>query len=284
MTTDLRKLATPIPARYIGQNDKGMPAADHTVITQLLHLYVPGWSFEVVEVLRTDVPEKQGKSKSWPGGHYVTGVVGRLSATVDGHRQVIEEAGGVENVQMHDGDGERLKHATSDALKRCAMRLGLGLHIWAQGNYFLDRAIDKHADDDSSDGGGEGPATGHEPPSEAQQPAPVAPAVEPARSGEAASPRTGAPPPVAASPDPSPSDRWDGDVPEVEAPFDWRAVAMDAGVTPTAVLATIVQAWPQNDQAARPNRLRDVDELVAAGVAHDLIRDAIDRTAGGEAA
>jgi hypothetical protein len=44
---------------------------------------------------------------------------------------------------MKDGDGERLKHAASDALKRCAMRLGLGLHIWAQGSYFLDKALEK---------------------------------------------------------------------------------------------------------------------------------------------
>jgi len=44
---------------------------------------------------------------------------------------------------MKDGDGERLKHATSDALKRCAMRVGLGLSIWAQQSYFLDRALDK---------------------------------------------------------------------------------------------------------------------------------------------
>jgi hypothetical protein len=29
--------------------------------------------------------------------------------------------------------------AASDGLKRCAMRLGLGLHLWAGGNYFLDK-------------------------------------------------------------------------------------------------------------------------------------------------
>lgn len=149
--SQLRKLAEPIPPRYVTTNDKGVDAADHTVITQLLHLYAPGWSFEVVEVLRSDVPEKTGKSRTWPGGTMVTGVVCRLTATVDGETRVIEEAGGVELAGMKDGDGERLKHATSDALKRCAMRLGLGLSIWAQGSYFLDRALDKR-ETESADG------------------------------------------------------------------------------------------------------------------------------------
>jgi len=143
MTRQLRKLATPIPERFLTKSGKGMTAVDHTVVTQLLHLHIPGWSFEIVEVLRTVMPEKQGKNTTWPGGAMVTGCVGRLSAMVDGELVHVDEAGGVENAQMHDGDGERLKHATSDSLKRCAMRLGLGLHVWAQGSYFLDRSLDK---------------------------------------------------------------------------------------------------------------------------------------------
>lgn len=141
--SQLRKLAEPIAERFIGHNDKGMDAADHTVITQLLHLYVPGWSFEIAEVLRSEVPEKVTQKHTYPGGVFVTGCIGRLTATVDGERVVIEEAGGVELAGMKDGDGERLKHATSDALKRCAMRLGLGLAIWAQENYFLHTSLDK---------------------------------------------------------------------------------------------------------------------------------------------
>jgi hypothetical protein len=148
--SQLRKLATPMPAQYVTKNDKGMDAVDHTVVTQLLHLYVPGWSFEVAEVLRSDVAAKKTAKGEWPGGHYVTGVVGRLTCTLDGARVVIEEAGGVELAGMKDGDGERLKHATSDALKRCAMRLGLGLSIWAQQSYFLDRALDKRDQEGTS--------------------------------------------------------------------------------------------------------------------------------------
>jgi hypothetical protein len=30
-----------------------------------------------------------------------------------------------------------MKDAMSDAFKRCAMRCGLGLHLWSQGDYYL---------------------------------------------------------------------------------------------------------------------------------------------------
>jgi hypothetical protein len=161
--SQLRKLAEPIPARYVGANDKGMDAADHTVITQLLHLHAPGWSFEITEVLRSQVPEKTTKNNVYPGGLFVTGCVGRLTCELDGRVVAIEEAGGVELAGMKDGDGERLKHATSDALKRCAMRLGLGLHIWAQGSYFLDRSLDRRQGSPvvaEGDGKPPAPATG----------------------------------------------------------------------------------------------------------------------------
>jgi hypothetical protein len=36
-----------------------------------------------------------------------------------------------------------LKNAASDAIKRCAMRLGVGLSLWSQENYYLDKALAK---------------------------------------------------------------------------------------------------------------------------------------------
>ncbi len=149
--TQLRKLATPIPDRFLTTSGKGMTAVDHTVVTQMLHLHVPGWSFELVEILRSDVPEfTDRKNKTYPGGYFITGCVFRLTVDLDGHRTVIEEAGGLENAAMTDGDGKRLKKAASDALKRAAMRIGLGLHVWAQASYFLDRALDKQAEQDTT--------------------------------------------------------------------------------------------------------------------------------------
>lgn len=135
----LRKLATRIPDKYIGQNHAKKDAADHTVITQLLLLHVGPYSFEVVRELYS-IPKKGDEP-------VLNGIVGRLTCTVDGKEVRIEEAGGVENPGNQDGDGERLKLACSDAIKRCAMRLGLGLHIWAQGHYFLDRYLAKREED-----------------------------------------------------------------------------------------------------------------------------------------
>jgi hypothetical protein len=142
----LRELARPLPPQFIGKSDKGMDAADHTVITQRLLQVVGPHSFELVEVLRSEAPGITTKSgKEYPGGLYVTGVVARLTVEVDGRTVSVEEAGGCEQAALKDGDGERLKHAMSDAYKRAAMRLGLALHIWAQDMYFLDRQLDKDA-------------------------------------------------------------------------------------------------------------------------------------------
>lgn len=144
--SQLRDLATPLPPKFIGKNDRGMDAADHTVITQRLLQVVGPHSMHVTEVLRSEAPTITTRNnKEFPGGMMVTGAVVRLTCTVDGREVSVEEAGGCEQAALKDGDGERLKHAVSDAIKRCAMRLGLGLHIWAQDKYFLDSQLDADA-------------------------------------------------------------------------------------------------------------------------------------------
>jgi hypothetical protein len=35
--------------------------------------------------------------------------------------------------------------ATSDAYKRCAMRLGLGLHLWSKDGYYLSEGLEREA-------------------------------------------------------------------------------------------------------------------------------------------
>lgn len=154
MASQLRQLAEPFPPHFIGQNDKGMDAADHTAVTQALLKVVGPHRFEVVEVLRSEAPGITTRGgNEHPGGYMVTGIICRLTCTVDGGEFVIEEAGGCEQAALKDGDGERMKHAMSDAYKRCAMRLGLGLHIWAQDKYFLAKSLDKAAAEANGDGG-----------------------------------------------------------------------------------------------------------------------------------
>ncbi len=97
--TQLEKLAERIPARFVGDNGRGMAAMDHSVATQYLLMILGPYSLETVEVLRGEIKGKH------PTPNGVTGVVARLTCTVDGREVRIEEAGGVENAGNDDGDG-----------------------------------------------------------------------------------------------------------------------------------------------------------------------------------
>lgn len=89
------------------------------------------------------------------------GCIGRLEVEVDGRPVVIEEVGDCE----HPGpnSASNLKSSSSDALKRAAMRLGLGLHLWQGDSYYLDRSLEKRlsapvSDATLSEGGDTGEA------------------------------------------------------------------------------------------------------------------------------
>lgn len=137
--TQLRELSRPFEGKYVKTKPGSSGAAyvEHSDITQRLLQVVGPYGWELVEVIRGDV---QHRSKE-PLHDVITGAVYRLTATVDGTVAVVEEVGEVEHPHNHNTDGSRLKFAASDAFKRCAMRLGLGLHLWCQDHYFLDRAL-----------------------------------------------------------------------------------------------------------------------------------------------
>jgi hypothetical protein len=144
---DLVELARRFPEGFVERKDGNDYVAHHVVTQRLLSIVGP-FDFELVEVVRGDVPamppdpDTTSRSSIDPGSpalhNVVVGGVWRLTCTVDGRRTRIEEAGDVGDVHNWPHDGARLKDAASDALKRCAMRLGLGLHLWAQEHYFLD--------------------------------------------------------------------------------------------------------------------------------------------------
>lgn len=127
-------LNRPFPSRLV-KTTPDQAAADyveHGVITAYLNAIVPGWSFEHVDTVVGDIPEMQTKRRTYPARVGVTGAVWRLVADVDGAQRIVDEVGTADNPAMRT-DAENLKLAASDALKRCAMRLGLGLHLWTQG-------------------------------------------------------------------------------------------------------------------------------------------------------
>lgn len=147
----LQALAKPFPASFVHGNPSGGGSyVKHHVINQRLLVNIGPFDWELVEVLRGFVPGKKpnpnGNSQRAKDGtpdlqNAIVGVVMRLTCEVDGRRTVVEEVGDCEEPHNWPHDGARLKDASSDALKRCAMRLGLGVHLWSQNEYFLDRAL-----------------------------------------------------------------------------------------------------------------------------------------------
>lgn len=131
--SQLRKLATPFPAHLVESKPGKFAAAyvAHHVVEQAL-----------IATLRT-IPRQEVREVIREADGTVTGCVLRMSCVIDGQEVVVEEAGDVENPQNKGTNGARLKDATSDAYKRCAMRMSLGLHLWAQEHYFLDKSLDK---------------------------------------------------------------------------------------------------------------------------------------------
>ena len=68
----------------------------------------------------------------------------RTSVEVDEKKVTVTAIGDVENDQGNDGTNS--KHAESDAFKRCAMKIGLGLHLWAGTEYYLDKKLSGEKD------------------------------------------------------------------------------------------------------------------------------------------
>lgn len=145
--TQLERLARPFPARLIHDNPSGGGSyVKHSVVTEKLLAVVGPFSFELVEIVRGDVPgvapNPNGNSARARNGvpgleHAIVGAVCRLSAEVDGTPTRVEECGDCEQPHNWPHDGARLKDAMSDALKRCAMRLGVTLHLWSGAEFSL---------------------------------------------------------------------------------------------------------------------------------------------------
>lgn len=125
--TQLLDLARPFPLAMIKDNPSGYGSyVPHPIYKQRLLLYLGGYDFERVEILRGRVKDKDDL------GDVVVGVVARLTVVIDGQRHVVEDCGDCEQPGNWPHDGARLKDAMSDALKRCCAHVGLGLHLYAK--------------------------------------------------------------------------------------------------------------------------------------------------------
>jgi hypothetical protein len=132
----LTKLCWPFPEGVVNRNPSGGGTyVAHPIVEQRLLDVLGPVATEVVEVVRGHVPavapNPSGNSKRAKDGTLV-GVVLRMTAVVDGRTVSVEEVGDCEDPNNWPHDGARMKDAMSDAYKRCAMRLGVGLHLWVK--------------------------------------------------------------------------------------------------------------------------------------------------------
>ena len=135
MKTVLRDLVKRIPASYVKTKPGGFQAdyVSHADIQQILLAKLGPCTQEVKELIYNAEGQLQG-------------CILRMTYEIDGQTIVIEEAGDVERPGANNG--ANAKNAVSDAVKRCAMRVGVGLHLWSQENYVLDRMAQDGEEDE----------------------------------------------------------------------------------------------------------------------------------------
>lgn len=149
--SQLEDLARPLPNNFVHTNPSGGGSyvAHHVIVQALLSKLGP-FDFELVKILKGWVPaivanpngsSRRAKEGAPPLPDAIVGAICRLTVTIDGRLTRVEEVGDCESPHNWPHDGARMKDAMSDALKRCAMRLGLGLHLWSQDEYRLDRLL-----------------------------------------------------------------------------------------------------------------------------------------------
>ncbi len=129
---DLYNLSRPVPKKFIKPAPVGKfgTFVPHYVVTQILLANVGPFDWELVQILRGDSTGKI-KGREVTVTNVIVGAVYRLTCIIDGSRVQIEEVGELD-AYTKSNDGARLKHASSDALKRAAMRLGVAIQLWCK--------------------------------------------------------------------------------------------------------------------------------------------------------
>ena len=129
----IKELQKRFPKKWIRKLTKGGGRSEDylnfaTVAQRLLEVVGP-FNWKIIREI-----EEAGK---------VVGCVGQITCKIDGEMITVEGVGTANNTG--ENSGEILKKAESDAFKRCARMLGLGLHLWAGTNsdgsdgYWLDK-------------------------------------------------------------------------------------------------------------------------------------------------
>lgn len=171
---DLHRLSKPFPPQFVAKKE-GADYVNHAIVQQRLLGTVGPFDMRVDQVIRGPIAEKttgQGdRKRTWPAADdAVVGVVLTCVFTIDGQRVEVSEVGTPEGYYMAPHDGERLKKAMSDALKRCAMRVGVGLDLWSKGAYVLPAMLAKDLDAETGEVADDPEADAPEPDHDAPDP------------------------------------------------------------------------------------------------------------------
>jgi len=148
-TPQQERLAKPFPREFVQKKERE-DYVNHGVVQQRLIGTIGPPDQHVVEVIRGDYdPVTTGKGtkkeRVWPGRKdAVVGVILAVDYHIDGRVVHIEDVGTPEGYYMAPHDGERLKKAISDAVKRCAKQVGVALDLWSKGAYFLPALLEKN--------------------------------------------------------------------------------------------------------------------------------------------
>lgn len=147
MSSQLLELATPFNEKLVQRKpgSKGGDYVSHGTVTERALSVVGAYSVGPVELIRGYAPEETTKNAMFPAQeNVVVGALVTVRCVVDGREVSVTEAGDVENPLQKGSDGARAKDAISDGVKRCWMRLGLGLHLWSQKDYFLHKLLTRN--------------------------------------------------------------------------------------------------------------------------------------------
>jgi len=139
VTDQLTELAKPFPQRFIAKNPTGFGNyVTHSVVTEkLLKVHGP-FDWRIVEVLRGDTEILT---------NVIVGIIGEITLTIDGRTVTVQEVGDCERPENWKHDGQRLKDAQSDCIKRAAMRAaGVAIHLWSGEHFSLYQALKRDAD------------------------------------------------------------------------------------------------------------------------------------------
>lgn len=129
----LNDLAKRLPPEYVSQKpgvNYEAKYCSHGDIQQMLLAKLGPTPQRIVEIIRDNA------------GQQIQGVILCMSFNIDGIQVDIEEIGECE--RPTENNALNLKNAVSDGIKRCCMRVSLGLELWTD-HYALDRSLEKRA-------------------------------------------------------------------------------------------------------------------------------------------